>query len=80
MSGFNMFANVLHIAVRAGFSVENSKRATMFKFTNKFQTEVLCPPDGNMFVVGRFRIPFMIRYIKYPIAIRLSTFQISNPI
>lgn len=55
--------NVLHIAVRAGFSAENSVRATMFKFTNKFQTEAFRPPDGNMFVVGRFRNPFMIRYI-----------------
>jgi len=41
----------LHIAVRAGFLAENLKRVTMFKFTNKFQTEALCPPDGNMFVV-----------------------------
>lgn len=52
-------ANSLHIAVRAGFSVENSKRATMLKFTNKFQTEALCPPDGNMFVMGCLFIPFL---------------------
>lgn len=49
---FSLTANVLHIAVRAGFSVENSKRATKLKFTNKFQTEALCPPDGNMFFSG----------------------------
>src|SRR5690625_1998403 len=51
---FCIMHNVLHIAVRAGFSVENSKRAAMFKFMNKFQTEALCPPDGNMFVTCSF--------------------------
>ncbi len=48
---FSMSANGLHIAVRAGFSAENSVRATMLKFTNKFQTEEFRPPDGNMFVM-----------------------------
>jgi len=72
--------NVLATWRSGGFLAENSKRTTMLKFINKFQTEVFRPPDGNMFVVGRFRIPFMILYIIYPIAIRFKRFQISNPI
>jgi len=39
--------NVSGLGVRAGFSAENSKRATKFKYTKNCQTETLAPPDAK---------------------------------
>lgn len=66
---YKMSYNGLHIAVRAGFSAENSERATKLKFINKFQTEALFPPDGNMFVVCCI---LFIKIVIFPFVIHKS--------
>jgi len=42
------------LGVRAGFSAENSERATKFKFTKNCQTETFTPPDAKPLLVAVF--------------------------
>ena len=44
---FKVAANGSGLGVRAGFSAENSERATMPKFTKKCRTGTFDPPDAK---------------------------------
>ncbi|KQS93805.1 hypothetical protein ASG21_19805 [Chryseobacterium sp. Leaf394] len=50
---FKITANVSGLGVRAGFSAENSERATKRKFTKKCQTETFTPPDAKPLLAVR---------------------------
>jgi len=46
--------NGLGLGVRAGFSAENSERATKPKFTKNCQTETFAPPDAKPLLAVAF--------------------------
>ena len=47
---------VARLCVRAGFSAENSERATKLQFTKKCRTETFNPSDAKLVVMWRIVI------------------------